>query len=307
MSQAERLMAIIDRLCKRDVKLNTKWIVDEFEISDRQARRDIEYIRDRIINTGIDSDIELIYDRANNEYRLTGSQEKLEALFAKSVIASAVAESSIDPLREIFGLKEKSSRFSKVRYISQASEPPDYTIFMKILQSIEDCLRVEIDYENMRKVRSIRVVEPLELINYSAIWYMRAYDSGKKELRTFSLSRVKGITLLKESQSFKDYDYLKKEDISGYGILTGGEIQQYTIHFHGDVARAVSNQIWHVNQKGRWIDSQTYELSLPAASDTELVSKTLYYGDAAEPIAPESFVNKYRECVERLFVKLNIK
>ena len=307
MSQTERLMAIIGRLCQRNGKLNTAWVSNTFEVTDRQARRDIGYIRDRIVDQYFGSSVELIYDRASNEYRLTGSQEEMEKQFARSVISSAVAASAVDPLKDLLGSPEKSFpelRSNKVKFISQASELPDYTIFTELLSAIDENRRVRIHYKNINKVDSVRTIEPLELINYSAIWYVRAYDLTREELRTFSLSRIRKADILNEKRGFNDFEMLKKSDASSYGIFFGDKIEKYTIRFYNLVAYIVSNQVWHRSQKGHWLDENTYELEIPASVPTELIAKTLSFGADAEPISPQSFVDSYNKELSRLFEKM---
>lgn len=297
-------MAIIERLCQKDGKLNTAWICDKFEITDRQARRDLEYIRSRLIDENFASSVDLVYDRSANEYRLEGSKSEIDNLFSKSVIASAVRASAIDPLRSILGLESDNNADSRVRFISQAAELPDYTSFTQILQAIDAGVRVRISYSNIVQQDTERLIEPLELINYSAIWYVRAYDFIKEKILTFSLSRIRKIDILDEKRTFRDYERLKKEDLSGYGIYSGGDVETYTIRFYGIVSWIVSNQVWHRNQVGRWIDNSTYELSIPASNPTELVAKTLSFGPDAEPIAPERFVTLYNKKVQQLFEAL---
>lgn len=293
-------MAIIERLCQRNGKVNTAWICNKFEISDRQARRDLDYIRTRLIDENFASSVDLVYNRSSNEYTLTGSKDEIDNLFSKSVIASAVAASAVDPLRSLLGISDTSSADSRVRFISQAAELPDYSFFTLILQAIDAGVRVQINYSNIVQQDTVRIIEPLELINYSAIWYVRAYDFIKEKILTFSLSRITKIDILEDKRTFRDYDRLKKEDLSGYGIYSGGKVERYTIRFYGIVSWIVSNQIWHKDQVGRWIDKNTFELSLPASNPTELIAKTLSYGKDAEPIEPKVFVDRYYAKVDEL-------
>ncbi len=299
-------MAIIDRLSKRNGRLNTAWITTTFEVSDRQARRDIEYIRDRLINSYFPQSVDLIYDRSKNEYRLTGSQEELENLFAKSIIASAVAASSSDPIRDMLG-NDSSTLSSKkrVKFISQASEMPDYTIFTVLMNAIEDKHRVKIWYRNINQIDSERIIEPLELINYSAIWYVNSFDLARKEIRTFSLSRIRKAEDINQAIEFSNYKELEAQDNSGYGIFMGGKVIEYTMRFYDMVALIVSNQVWHSKQKGAWLDDRTYQLTVPASNAVELIAKVLSYGADAEPVAPKEFVDRYKMEVKRLASKLD--
>ena len=152
--------------------------------------------------------------------------------------------------------------------------------------------RIRISYKSS-KGESDRVLEPLKLVNYTEIWYMLAAFNGK--IQTFSLSRITGAAITDEDISFNDPDELEKV-LSGYGIYhDSSEPRIYRIRFYGWAAHIVSAQVWQKDQKIKHIDSDTIELSIPITNDTELLSRILFYGDAADPLEPEDFVLQYRE------------
>ena len=295
MSQAERIVQILDRL-SRYGRVTTKEIMNIYQVSDRQVRRDISYIKERIERTHFGAKVELDYDQYEKCYRLYGEPKELERILSQNVIASAVAASSVNPLKEAFQGVELNE--SKVKYMTQAMEMPDYSIFFTLMSAIEMKKKVEIIYCRPKNRPFKRVIEPLELINYSSVWYVRAIDMNIRnpEIKTYSLSRIKEVNTLDEYFEFSDYDRLKKIDESGFGIFYSyrEEIKEYTMRFYENIAFIVSAQVWHKNQRGRWIDDDTYELTVPAINEIELLGKVLSYGQKAEPIAPPEFVESYK-------------
>ena len=307
MSQAERIIQILDRLSLYG-RVTTKEIMNIYEVSGRQVRRDIAYIKERLESTVFGSKVELDYDQYEKCYKLYGEPRELQRILSQNVIASAVAASSVNPLKEAFpgsGLKN-----GKVKYMSQATEMPDYSIFFSLMNAIESKKRVRIVYCRPKNKPFPRHLEPLELINYSSVWYLRAIDKNirEPEIKTYSLSRIREVTTLDECFDFSDYDKLRKIDDSGFGIFytPNSEVKQYTMRFYENIAFIVSAQIWHKNQKGGWIDENTYELTVPATNEIELLGKILSFGTKAEPISPPEFVEHYKTEIKSLKDKFGL-
>lgn len=298
MSSAERIMRLFYDLSKEGGFVSKEDVMNEYGITDRQLRRDIEYIKDRILSPLLlDSDISISYKRVEGKtfYMMSGDIKDLEELRVKSLMSDAFAHSASDPVRDL--LDGKRGPYSQyIKYLSAASELPDYSLFSSLLKVIEQKRRIKLTYRRIGKEPFTTILEPLELINYSSLWYLRAFNTKLESLRTYSLSRIINTEVLDEKITFDDYDSLKREDESSYGIFSSSsEPLIYTIRFKGYSAFMVSNQLWHRDQVGHFIDDDVYELSLPAVSATELIAKTLSFGEEAWPVSPESFVDAYKE------------
>ncbi len=271
----------------------------EYGISDRQLRRDMEYIRDRIISPiagEADFSIKCIRSEGRSYYRLIGDLSALEEIRTKSMIASAVAESALDPVRSLIDEIDPSGGKRKyIKYLSSASELPDYGLFSEILRAIESGHRMTIRYRRIGKEPFAACIEPLELINYSSLWYLRAYNPDLDSIRTYSVSRIIDADISEERIRFCDFDELRSQDDSSYGIFSSSDKPiLYTIRFRGIPAFIVASQIWHKDQKGHFIDDETYELTVPAIDHTELLGKTLSFGADAWPVSPPEFVDAYK-------------
>ena len=62
--------------------------------------------------------------------------------------------------------------------------------------------------------------------------------------------------------------------------------------FSPEASRWVKNQCWHSDQKGRILEDESYELSIPYSNDTELLMDILRYGAKVEIISPISLREK---------------
>ena len=89
---------------------------------------------------------------------------------------------------------------------------------------------------------------------------------------------------------------------SGYGIFKGKEVSSAKIRFYDAAARIVESQVWHNDQKFRWIDKDktVAELTFPVANFTEVLGKTLSFGCLAEPVRPKKFVEMWKEEIKKL-------
>ncbi len=303
MSSAERIMRLFYDLSKEGGFISKDDVMDRYGITDRQLRRDIEYIKNRLLSPLLpDSDISICCRRIDGRtfYMMSGDIKAIEEIRTKSLMVDAFSRSAADPIRDI--LDGRSGPYSGyIKYLSAASELPDYSLFSSLLKVIEQKRRIRLTYRRIGKAPFTTTLEPLELINYSSLWYLRAFNVELEALRTYSLSRIIKIEPLADKITFNDYETLKREDDSSYGIFSSSvEPAIYTIRFKGYPAFVVSNQLWHKDQVGHFIEEDVYELSLPAVNDTELIAKTLSFGENAWPVSPEAFVEAYKERVREM-------
>lgn len=308
MSRLERIMDMINVLCLEDGKLNYSYIRDKYGMSNREFRRDIEFIRERLTDIGyMDklSTVEYIRSDKGNYYVYNGDKPKLNEAFASSTIAEAMREAAYNPLREQFDVSKSSEKSSlnekrkPVRYMYSAIEKVDYNLFTTLVAAIKENRCVELDYINVKGNRNTLEVHPMELINYSQLWYLKV-ETKYGSIRTYNLSRVQKARMM-DSYFMWNEDKLSKSEGS-YGIFSSAKDEPiwYTMKFYSVAANIVSNQIWHKEEKSKWNDDGSYELSVPAVSDIEIMGKMLSFAPNSEPVSPKEFVDKYREIVRKM-------
>ena len=268
MSQSARLQYIIRCLDHAD-GVTLREIAEHFEISTRQACRDIEYLRDQM-------GAPIAYDHRTRRYRLTTLWE-------------SYSNGISDDVRRVL---------DRIEYRSQSIEVPDWNVLSTLIDAFARNLCVDMAYRNLSGEESNRRIEPGKLVNYGTSWYVVAYDHRRQTTRTFHLSRIVSIVLSKEPMSHA----IEVSD-KGYGIYLSGPLVQYTIRFTGNAARIVSTQTWSEDQKLVWQDDGALLMTVSSASVDELVPSVLAYGYEAEPVSPRSFVDAYRKRVDLLLEK----
>lgn len=299
---------MINVLCLEDGRLNYSYIREKYEISNREFRRDIEFLRERLTDIGyLDrfSTIEYFRGRDKNYYIYNGDKPLLNEAFVNSTIAEALSRAATNPLKDQFeGIGGTHKDEDKpVRYMYTALEKVNYSIFTTLVNAIKERRVLRLRYVNSNNKETEIFINPMLLINYSQIWYLRA-ETEYGNIRTYSLSRIKEV---KNTDRHFIYNKEKLDKSEGsYGIFssTKDRPKWYTMRFFDVAANIISNQIWHKEQKGRWVDDNTYQISIPAVSDVEVMAKMLSFQPHSEPVAPEEFVEKYRAIISASYKRI---
>ncbi|MGD1823222.1 MAG: helix-turn-helix transcriptional regulator [Pleomorphochaeta sp.] len=300
MSQTERIIYIDQKLTNK-TPLTVKKLVDKFEISSRQVKRDIEYMRDRFYAP-------IIYDHKNHYYiyeedfSLTSPNDDKTLIF-KAIFDNFSHANGLQPLSSSLisqGIdstldNEAIELSKKILFLSPIIDLPDKDIFSKVSFVMKNNYCLKFSYTSLRNIKSSRTVQPLRLVNDGRAWYLIAYDLDKKELRNFHLSRMEN-----PNQYICEYPYKENETelqtyiSSGFGIFMNKISHKATIEFKGTAAQIVKTQIWHKDQKIIYKEDKIF-LTLPFTSYEEILSKILSFGCLSIPISPDKLVDLWKE------------
>lgn len=309
MSQTERVFDILYQLSKSGGNITLKTIAEHYGVSTRQAARDIEYVR-----YGIMPDPEnIIFDRKRRVYRLNDDvsilsrwREDMLVSFAvlRAMSGSAVGKNEIDNNLPL----SMRNILSHIDYrVPVKSRGEDEVWLSVVFEAFEKDRSVVIHYRKTPgSEMEIRHADPLKLVNYQGFWYLFSYDRDRRALRTFRLSRAEKV-LITDEPSLEHYENISGILGSSYGMFFGEEADDriwYTMRFSGNSALRVSAEVWHDEQKSSW-NSGVYELSFPAASPVEIVSRLLSFGPEAWPVAPKEFVQAYWDSVKRMAARIS--
>jgi predicted DNA-binding transcriptional regulator YafY len=313
MSQTERVFHI-DRAIGEFGGVKVADIAKKFEVCTRQAKRDIEYMRDRLGAPIVWSAPRRRYEYSEVWNSLRSADEK--SLFAFAFLKAILAEYAYVPILsdELIAILEEriAGRYSRiadrVRYELPDLERIENDVAFALCQALLDNSAIDIDYSDAKGERSARSIVPLRLVNYAGKWYCVALDSRSSELRTFAVSRIGKASSAEHAKgaapvppSDEEIDHFLS---SSYGIFKGEPIGRATLRFYGGAARAVREQVWHRDQTltdviagdGR----SSLDLSLPVHDWTELMGRALRCGSNCEVVAPEEFRARWREEIGRM-------
>ena len=185
---------------------------------------------------------------------------------------------------------------TRIRLLSMAARRKNPRHFQTVAHAILQRKRLIIDYYNReRDQTSHREISPQRLAHYRDNWYLDAWCHHKKGLRIFAVECIRTVEPLAKPAKAIAESTLNRELGSSYGIFAGHPKATAVLVFTAHRARWVADEIWHPQQKTRWLDDGRFELRVPYSDDRELVMDILKYGPEVEVIAPPEL----RDAVEK--------
>jgi len=273
-----------------------------FELSVKQAQRDIEFIRDRL-------SAPLSYNSAKKGYEYNSLGYELPPIWFKegellsfclalrlaSTLPDQSMKSSLKALLEKFldycfpgspaGLREIGERVSvkNIQYYKI-----DEAVFHRVLAAVFAHEPISISYfsPHSRK-KTIRTIVPMHLMCYMGSWHLIAYCHLRKELRDFVLSRISSISPPVEAEDPpKNIPDIKKYIRRNFGLMSGGTSEKVVLRFTPQVSGWVSEQIWHKAQIIEALPEGGINLKFPVADLREIRREVLKFGAEVEVIYP---------------------
>ena len=275
----------------------------ELECSRATAKRAIEDLRDFL-------GAPIRYDRERNGYYYDRSEQPLfelpglwfndselyALLSAQQLLASAepgLMDSLLGPLvRRIDDIL--SNRFAgsgeiarRVRIVRMAARPAG-EFFPILAGALAQRRRLQLSYYSRgRDQLSDRQVSPQRLVHYRDNWYLDAWCHLREALRSFALDAIRSARVRDEPAFELGEQELDEHFSSAYGIFAGRADQTAVLRFTRERARWVSQERWHSDQEGRFLEDGRYQLQVPYRDPRELIMDILKHGPEVEVIAPE--------------------
>jgi predicted DNA-binding transcriptional regulator YafY len=319
MSQTERI-AYLDRRLRERGWVTAAEVASAFEVSSRQVKRDIEYLRWRL-DAPITYDAlqrRYHYEKPYDRFRFADERRLLFSALVKGWASSPAYQPLMTPqiLETIEAAVARDYRLvaDRIRYEAPSGEIVDLEIFAGLCRGMRDGRVVEMEYANLAGESSRRRVEGQRLWNYGGVWYLVAFDHKRDGLRTFHLGRVTALTVTGELVLHDEKDPAWRAEVeawtaSGFGIFRGGETFAAAVRFRRAALRLAAGQLWHPEQadlrgndaEGEWLDR-----TVPAVDTRELLGRVLAFGGDAEARAPESFRRQWEDEVRRMFGRLSV-
>lgn len=207
--------------------------------------------------------------------------QRLEKHFDKS-------ETTLDELR----------RRIRILSIAQREVEPNY--FELISHAVLARKRLNVQYHNReRDDTTQRELSPQRLVHYRDNWYLDAYDHMRSDLRTFSLDCIRKVQIIEtKARNISDLRLDKKLG-SSYGIFAGEPGHLAVLRFSPFRARWVAREQWHPQQRGQWLEDDSYQLEIPYSDDRELLMDILKYGADVEVLAPKNLRARVRDSLQQ--------
>lgn len=216
MSNLHRL-AWIDACIREGRHPNGRTIAEHFEISVRQAQRDIEYLR-----YSMGAPVE--YSALKNGYYYTDRAFALPSVFMtgsdRSLLSWLASQYSLAGGERAMQLADLFGRLSGDQpWDNGASQTlpvfdidhPETSVFNILFQASSRNLKVRMNYCNRDGESQDRVIHPYKLFKKNGTGYVAGYCELRRQIRVFRLSRILDITALEEpfavSALFREEDF----------------------------------------------------------------------------------------------------
>jgi predicted DNA-binding transcriptional regulator YafY len=282
-------------------RLRARDVADRFEISERTAYRDFDFVRDQMR-----APIE--FDRREGSWVLKDRDFQLPelALSSGELLALCFAEKVLEQYRGTPFEPDLESAFRKLqdRFPEEISvrphelestlsldlgpiAAPDPELFRGLIDALLQRRAVSIRYKSLSGGRtSDRVVEPYRLYNLRGSWYMAARDQGRRQVRDFALPRVEAVRLLDERYQIPDAWTFERYMRGSFRIEKGGTPTLVQIRFAPRQAPWIREKSWHPTAKIRDTRDGGCLLTMRVAGLGEVKSWVMQFGAEAEVLKP---------------------
>ncbi len=317
MDRTERFHLIDQMLANRRVVTRQQFL-DALEVSPATFKRDLEYLRDRLMAP-------IVWDRDARGYRyeqgadveqfqlpgLWFNTSEIQALLSMDALLAnlqpGVLSSHIEPLRSRIRMLLDEGDHSvdeisrRIRIMPQAAKTYRSENFQALCQALLSRRCVDMTYYSRPSDSSSeRRVSPQRLIYYRDNWYLDAWCHLRKGLRSFSIDAIQRLDIAAEPAREVDEAELNRELESGYGIFSGADTREAVLRFGPEIARWVSRETWHPDQRSEYDEQGFYILRVPYSQDTELIMDILKYGAEVEVLEPTALRTRVIERIDAM-------
>ncbi|MEM6823154.1 MAG: WYL domain-containing protein [Verrucomicrobiota bacterium] len=297
---------------------NCSGLSKKLEVSSKTIQRDVDFMRDQL-GLPIEYDPEqygFFYTEEVREFpSVQVSEGELIALFVAQKALNQYQGTSFErPLAAAFrkltdglkdevtiALKDWDSVFS---FRSVGPSVTDLKQFEQISEAVRQHREIEFDYRKLTsRAYEERRCHPYHLTCVDHQWYLFGYDVNRENIRTFVLTRMRGLQVLEATftppEEFSAAAYLEQS----FGIFSSEKEHEIVIRFDGFASQLVRERIWHTSQKLTELEDGTVKLELKLGSLPEIERWILSWGEHARAIAPSELVASIKAKGEKMLAQ----
>lgn len=283
-------------------------IAAHFKVSARTARRDIEFLRDRL-------QAPLRYDPAARGYAYSDpgfylpqsffrKEEMIALLFARHLFrklapplrdeAAAVSGRLDDLFRGTsLGKAEDAVSFDFVRGAESSDK-----VFFDLLRAVILRRIIRLQYSASVDDPGDREVEPLKLHFSFGTWHLIGMSRRRKGISRFPVSRIRRVEV-----TGREFVPPKKLPVAALAARSGsgsGTVRNARIRFAARRAAWASAQQWHPDRRLQLELDGSAVLELPVARVLEVLGLVLQLGGDAVVASPSELRDRIRSEMDRL-------
>lgn len=319
---------MLERLSKIHTKIksgcypNSHQLAYDNEVSVPTISRDIEFLRERF-----GAPIE--YDAAHRGYYYTKNFDMpLNMVSAKDILTLSLTKQLLsqyegspiyNEISSIISMISDSQGIGKSDFLKRVAAPPlpkgvmNDNAWNVVLECLQENTLLKFDYNGRWKTETThRLLRPYQVLLQDGMYYVFGFDEnadgGKGGERLFNLSRMKNLENTKQSFELpEDFEFSSRCGGGRFGAFKEAEKVQYEIDFYDDARQFVKDCIWADDQKFYEIEEEnTTTICFTSSQSTKVLEWVLSQGMKAKPIAPESFVERWKNEIRAMMKNAGI-
>ncbi len=298
---------------------NVKRLQTELEVSRRTILRDIEELK-IYYNAPIEYDrIRKGYYYSDNTYFLKNMMLSESEVFAVTGILPLMERYNNTPLQKTIEkvydtlsqmlpnqVEVQSSFMNDVEFIADPIPVIEEQVFNIVFKATKLHKKMNFDYRSIKSTDyKPHELYPYKIYNQKGDWYILGFSPKHNDFSTFTLARMKNITL---SETFTpDPDYRQKIHIDpNFGIWNNNsKPQKIELLFDKSINTYILERLWHKNQECHQNKDGTVYLSFESNQMQETLYWVLRFGSAVQILNPPELKENYRQEILKMAERLN--
>lgn len=313
---------MLERLSKIHAKIksgcypNTKQLAFDNEVSVPTISRDIEFLRDRF-------GAPICYDATQRGYyyeedfemplNMISSKDVMFLSLVKQLMTQYEGSPIYSEISSIIDFLTDSQGIGKSDFIKRVAAPPLPKVVVneddwnKVIQSLKENTLLQFDYNGRWRTETThRMVHPYQVLLQDGMYYVFGFDEnankGKGGERLFNLSRMKNIENINKTFNLpENFEFTSRCGGGRFGAFKEAKKEKFEIDFYDDARQFVKDCIWADDQE--IIDSEEENMTtikFTSSQSDKVFEWVLSQGVRAHPVAPESFVARWKNEIQKL-------
>jgi len=313
MMKSFEKISVIHQLISSKKYPNREKIADELGVNKRTITRYIRWMKEQV-------GAPVAFDKKNNGYYYTKpfdlmpcnlSADQILMLFLLNKVAENLWKA--DSTLSVSDIISKIKNYTDEKIITGVVEKTDKIdfrigkpreidgeIFSNLLEALYDKYQCEISYSSISSGPTIRTIEPYRLININGDWYIIAYCHVRGEVRTFALSRVSSLRLLRRPFEIRGDFNIENYLSDSFVLERGRDVYNVKIRFSPQIAKLIKERVWHKSQRIDVLYDGSVILQMELSGLNEVKRWVLSFGENAEVLEPPELKSMLRASVEKL-------
>ncbi|MDA8125633.1 MAG: WYL domain-containing protein [Deltaproteobacteria bacterium] len=295
---------------------NAAHLAAHFDISRKQAQRDVAFMSDRL-------GAPLRYNHERRGYLYEDGcyelppvwlkEEELRAFCLALRLATAIPDHAFKDslhrmLEKFLSLRSADSAPAiqdveqKVSVKNVAYYRVPEAIFHAVVGALFGDRTLKVTYHTPHKNETTeRTIRPLHLLCYMGNWHLIAFCGLRKQMRDFTLSRIRTVQLCGEPLALPPSLPPIKEYLRlNFGVITGKRSTDVVLRFTPGVSPWIAEQEWHEAQEVSVGKDGSLRLRFPVSGFAEVIHEILKHGASVEVVEPKELREMIRGEIRKM-------